>query len=417
MKKRLLLLLLTGLFVAMQMVSSAQTNEAQEFLTKIGIKDSLYSNVLDETRTIYVQLPTSYNPKEDRSYPVVYILDGEMLLPTVSLVHDYYSGGFIPEMILVGISNANNRTRDLTTSKVSERFGRSINEENGEAANFSRFFEEDLIPFIEDKYPATKYRTLIGHSYGGLFTIYILLNHPNLFANYLAIDPSLDWDNQRLFKEAQEKLSSQIYKDKSLFISLNGQLNKQDPDVTIENVMEDQTDLTLFPRSNIKFSDLVRSSSDNGLAFEWKFYPRDLHGTIPFPSIMDGLIFNFEWYQMENTDKINSPSTSKEEVADIINYRAKKLENYFGYSEPPYPEDLLDVLGLMSLDMEQPEKAKMYFEFAIQFYPDSPNTYNSMSEYYEGIGDVENALKFAGKAYEISRSMFYKQKLERLKLK
>jgi hypothetical protein len=57
----------------------------------------------------------------------------------------------------------------------------------------------------------------------------------------------------------------------------------------------------------------------------------------------------------------------------------------------------------------------MYFEFAIRFYPDSANTYDSMSVYYKGIGDKVNALKFASKAFEISQSDYHKLRIEKLK--
>ena len=108
----------------------------------------------------------------------------------------------------------------------------------------------------------------------------------------------------------------------------------QNQQITIENVMQDTTDFTLFPRSNIAFLNIVRQNPQNGLNYEWKFYPNDIHGTIPFPSIMDGLISLFEWYQMEKTDKINSFDTPKEELFSIIKYREKKLQEHFGYSEP-----------------------------------------------------------------------------------
>ena len=81
-------------------------------------------------------------------------------------------------------------------------------QENGKAANFSKFIETELIPFVEHKYPVTNFRSLIGHSYGGLFTIYTLINHSHLFSNYLAIDPSLDWDSQKLLNEAKNLSSS-----------------------------------------------------------------------------------------------------------------------------------------------------------------------------------------------------------------
>jgi len=200
-------------------------------------------------------------------------------------------------------------------------------------------------------------------------------------------------------------------------MSLSGQLHMQDSKVTIENVMKDTTDFSLFARSNIAFSNLVKQNKQNGLVFDWKFYPKDLHGTIPFPSIMDGLITIFEWYQMENTDKINSFDTPKEELFAIIKHREKKLKEHFGYSVPPYSEELLNMLGYMNMDMDQPEKSKMNFELAIEYYPLSANTYDSMADYYEAQKDYANALKFVYKAHELSGSNLHKKRIEGLKEK
>ena len=414
---RIRFFLIVGLTIFLQQWVNGQINSNDPFLSKIGVLDSIYSNVLKESREIYIQIPSSYSPEKNQKYPIAFILDGEVFLPTLSDVHDYYSGGFMPEMVLVGISNNKNRIRDLTTSTVKTKYGIPFSEENGEADNFIKFIEKELIPFIENKYPVTNFRTLIGHSYGGLFTMYTLINHPHLFANYLAIDPSLDWDNQKLLKEAQGLLSTQKYENKSLFMSLSGQLHMQDSKVTIDNVMQDTTEFTLFARSNIAFSNVLRQNVKNGLSFDWKFYPRDLHGTIPFPSIMDGLISIFEWFQMENTDKINSFDTPKAELFDIIKYREKKLQSYFGYPEAPYPEELLNMSGYMNMDMQQLEKAKMYFELAIEYYPTSANAYDSMADYYEAQNDYINALKFVNKAYELSGGEYYKKRIEGLKEK
>ena len=189
----------------------------------------------------------------------------------------------------------------------------------------------------------------------------------------------------------------------------------QDPSITLENVMQDSSDFTLFSRSIISFSKLVEQNSKNGLTFNWKFYPRDLHGTIPFPSILDGLIFNFNWYQMENTEKFNSPDTTEEELDRIIRYRADKLERYFNYAVAPYPEDVLNTLGYMSLDMEQTEKSKMFFDFGIEFYPTSANVYDSMADYYERTGDPVKALEYVTKAYEISKSDYHRKRIDNFK--
>jgi len=414
---RLRIGLALGFIMLSQLFVKAQISQNQQFLQKVGVIDSLYSQTLKESRNIYIQLPASYTPEKNEKYPVVFVLDGEIFLPTVNDLLNYYSGGFMPEMVLVGISNDKNRIRDLTTSTITTKYGMPFNDENGKADDFSKFIEKELIPFIENKYPVTNFRTLIGHSYGGLFTIYTLINHPHLFANYLAIDPSLDWDNQKLLKEAQEILTTQKYKNKSLFMSLSGQLHMQNSKVTIDNVMQDTTEFTLFARSNIAFSNLVKKNSKNGLTFDWKFYPRDIHGTVPFPSIMDGLISLFEWFQMENTDKINSFDTPKEELLSIIKYREKKLKTHLGYSEPPYPEELLTMSGYMNMDMQQLEKTKMYFDLAIEYYPQSANAYDSMADYYEAQNNYANAIKYVTKAFELSGDDYHKKRMEELKEK
>ena len=411
------IILVLGISLFLQKFGYGQANQNIQFLQKVGTLDSLYSKSLNEHRKFYVQLPVDYDPTKNQKYPVAYILDGEVFLPTVNNVLNFYSGGFMPEMILVGISNNKNRMRDLTTSKVTEMYGMPFEQENGDAANFINFMETELIPFIENKYPVTNFRTLIGHSYGGLFTIYTLINHSELFSNYIAIDPSLDWDNQKLLKEAQNKLSDNSYEGKSLFMSLGGQLHMQDSNVTIDNVMQDKSGSTLFARSNIAFSEIAKKNDENGLAFDWKFYPIDLHGTISFPSIMDGLITIFGWYKMENTNKINSFETPKEELSEIIKRREQKLKDHFGYAVPAYPEELLTILGYMNMDMNQMKKAKMYFEFAIEYYPQSENTYDSMADYYERNGDNDNAIKFVTKAFEINGDDSFSARIEALKEK
>jgi len=386
-----------------------------QYLIQAGKVEVLDSKILNESREIYIQLPSGYDPNGYQDYPVVYILDGEVMFPTLVNVHAFYSGGFIPEMIMVGIANKENRTRDLTIPIINSKDRMPSNFEHGGADLFLRFVAEELIPHIESKYPVTPFRTLIGHSYGGQFVINALLNQPELFANYLAIDPSLDWDDQRMLDIGRDSLQSKNYSNKSLFVSISGQLHMQDPTVTIDNLMDDQSIFTLFPRSIISFINLVEENDGNGLNLEWKFYPNDLHGTVPFPSMMDGLISLFKWFQMENTDKLNSPETSTTELQKIINYRAEKLKSNFQYEAAPYPEDLLNMLGYMSMDMQQIDKAKMYFENAIKYYPQSANVYDSISDFYMSQNDRSRALKYASKAYELSGSDYHKEKVEKLK--
>ena len=141
-------------------------------------------------------------------------------MPNLQAVYENYWGHYLPHMILVGISNQTNRTRDLTTSEIEMRRGSSMQQETGGADKFTEFIEKELIPYIDNLYPTAPYRTLIGHSYAGLFTINALINHSHLFNNYIAIDPSLWWDDQVILKKAVTVFSESKFDKKSLYLGI-----------------------------------------------------------------------------------------------------------------------------------------------------------------------------------------------------
>jgi hypothetical protein len=382
------------------------------------VLDSIESKTLNENRSFWVQLPENYNPDSKLRYPVLYLLDGVSLKSTLEAVYNNYWGHYLPHMILIGISNQDHRTRDLTISKIETRRGSPMNNDTGGADAFTGFIEKELIPHIDSQYKTTPYRTLIGHSYAGLFAVNTLLNHQHLFTNYIAIDPSLDWDNQNLLKQAKSKLATESYKGKSLFVSLAAeQLNMQDENVTIENVMDDTSEFSLFARSIVEFSNFAETQKQNELNFSWKVYPEDLHGTVPLPSMRDGLIFLFEWYQFKHPQKYNNPQTSVKEIEVLLENQAKIYLEHFGYAVPPMIEELFNGYGYMNLQMGFPKKSLLFFKKGIQYYPESAGTYDAMADYYEAQNDFANALKYEKKAFEISGNEYHKGRMNTFKSK
>lgn len=388
---------------------------AQSHLLETGEKHGIYSEILQEQRTLWIKYPKYFNPESPKAYPVIYILDGETQFRALDAVCNYYEGHFLPDMILVGISNADHRMRDLTTSEMKMRYGWSVREETGGAETFTRFIEFELIPYIDSILPTTDYRTLIGHSFGGLFTMNVLLNHGHLFRNYMAIDPSLDWDHQKLLDQSKEILARKDYTGKSLFVSLSAaSIHMQNESITMENVMMDTSEYTLFTRSIIAFAEHAESQKQNGLNFSWRDYPDDVHGSVSLPSIRDGLISMFKWYQLESFWKFNDFETPTDELQELVLYRERKLKDHFGYEVPPFEEELFNMLGYMALESEQPKKAFAFFQMGIQYYPESPNAYDSMADFYLSRKDNANALLHLKKAYDLSGNETYLIKMEKI---
>ncbi len=416
MKQYIYLLVLTGSILMVNQHAIAQTTESQTEQFQNRIVDSIFSKTLSESRDFWVRLPDNFQPDNDEKYAVIYLMDGFSLESTLEAVYDNYWGHYLPHMILVGVSNRKNRTKDLTTSQIKMRHGSAFDYETGGAETFTKFMEEELIPYIDSKYPTMTYRTLIGHSHAGQFTINMLVNHAHLFENYIAIDPTLDWDNQKLLKQAKEKFKTEDYNGKSLFVSLAAEmLHIQNESITIDNVMSDTSEFSLPARSIIEFSQLVKSQ--NQLNFSWKVYHEDLHGTVPLPTIRDGLIFLFQWYQFKSPQKFNNPETPIEELASLLKEQEQIYTEHFGVPTAPMVDEMLNGYGYMNMQMGQPEKAFMFFEMNIKQNPNSANAYDSMAEYYESQNDKENALKYLNKAFELSGKDYYKERIEALNKK
>src|SRR5690606_2935149 len=74
----------------------------------------------------------------------------------------------------------------------------------GGAANFYDFVSSQVIPYIEKQYATDpKHQILSGHSFGGLFALYVLLKHPGTFDQYVIGSPSLWWGNGAIMNNAQ----------------------------------------------------------------------------------------------------------------------------------------------------------------------------------------------------------------------
>src|SRR4051812_2171161 len=194
------------------MAIGCKQNEHKSNVVGIGTKDSLQSAILNEEREVWIHVPDDYSAKDTtKRYPVLYLLDGDAhFYSVVGLIHQLSSvngNDVCPRMIVVAIPNAN-RTRDLTPTHVESK-KESENDffkPSGGGEKFTDFIERELIPYIDKNYPTTNDRMLVGHSLGGLMVINTLVKRPHVFNKYIAIDPSLWWDEQKSLKEYEQAL-------------------------------------------------------------------------------------------------------------------------------------------------------------------------------------------------------------------
>jgi predicted alpha/beta superfamily hydrolase/glyoxylase-like metal-dependent hydrolase (beta-lactamase superfamily II) len=185
-------------------------NGKEESPRRVEIRDTemrfLKSKFVDQTYEIDISLPKDYK-QETARYPVLYVLDAEYNFGCVAyIVRRLIRNGDIPKILVVGVAYNTTeddfylkRERDCTPP--SEVHG----SRSGGAENFIRFFEDELIPTIDRDYRTIPGdRTIVGHSIGGLFGTYALFTHPDLFAKYLIVSPSLWYSKDMIFQYEQE---------------------------------------------------------------------------------------------------------------------------------------------------------------------------------------------------------------------
>lgn len=311
---------------------------------EIGTRFSLQSEILGQERPYIISLPESYEESE-KSYPVLYLLDGGgNFHHTTASVIFLSRGKRIPEMIVVGIPNTDDRARDLTPE--AESMKRNFPTSGG-ADNMLEFIEKELMPAVSEKYRTTDYKMLVGHSFGGLFAIHTMLNHPGIFDSYLAISPSLWWDQQSLVKEQSED----FFENQQ---DLVGHLY-----MTIGNEGGDMLG------GAWKLSALLEENGPRDLNWEFKHMPDESHGSVPFLSTYEGLLFVFEEW---NTNKLI------ERVVDggvlVMEEYEQNLAKYYGL-EPVWEERVLLGLSQMLMDQEQTKKAMPILQKVTDLFPES----------------------------------------------
>ena len=118
MKSTFTLVIIAILAIGCNLTNKSDSELSNDNQIIIGHIDSLKSDVLGETRKIWVHLPINY--QEGKKYPVLYLLDGNGHFHSVTgLIKQLSTNGtvILPEMIVIAIPNTN-RSRDLIPTKV-----------------------------------------------------------------------------------------------------------------------------------------------------------------------------------------------------------------------------------------------------------------------------------------------------------
>jgi predicted alpha/beta superfamily hydrolase len=196
----------------------------------IGETFTIDSKVLGENRRINVYMPPGYSTSTDMRLPVLYMPDGGMaedFLHVAGLVQVSVGNATMRPFLLVGIENTERR-RDMTGPTQNQQ-DKKIAPRVGGSQGFRNFIRNELMPEVKKRYRTTTETAIVGESLAGLFVMETFFLEPDLFDTYIALDPSLWWNNQKLVNSAPEALRGWRGLKKALYFASSDEKGIADP--------------------------------------------------------------------------------------------------------------------------------------------------------------------------------------------
>ncbi len=219
------------------------------------------SRVLGERRRVFVAPPPGHDPNAATRYPVLYLLDGgidEDFVHVVEAVHFGCTWNVLVPMFVVGIENTD-RSRDLTEPTEIEA-ERAKAPHAGGAARFRDFLRTELMPEIRAHFPTNGRDALVGESLAGAFVVSTFVESPDLFDDYIALSPSLQWNGGAAVGRARDRLPALGAAKANIYLA-----TADEPDIV---------------RAVTDFVGVLRQRLPSGVELEYQPMPTEFHDTV-----------------------------------------------------------------------------------------------------------------------------------------
>jgi predicted alpha/beta superfamily hydrolase len=238
---------------------------------------TIYSKIIGRDYQLYISFPKDYSTKDSISYPVLYVLDGEIFFPIIKEIRKILElGQEIEDIIIVGVSSPDwFRTRfyDFTPTvstfeeeEKDKRDGAPIGtHKSGGADQFIKSLKTEIIPFVDKNYKTNSDRGIYGHSLAGMFTAYCLLNSDGYFTRFGINSPSFWYDNNKLLNQAVTQFTENKTWDlpqTKVFISVGDQEGEE-----------------MLP-TMLKYSKYLEKSDYDPIHLKWQIFTEDGHFSV-----------------------------------------------------------------------------------------------------------------------------------------
>ncbi len=356
---------------ATSFIGREATAQTQSTDIVLGQALTLNSKTFGRDVPVQVYVPNSYATGSTR-YPVLYVLNSYPFTFTCGTVELLAGNMETPEMIVVGVPPFD---RGYVPTPFEERG------EGPTPVDLSiRFLKEELIPFVDKNYRTNTYRILHGHSVGGLFTMYTLFNHPEMFTAYLAGSPWFQTLNQYWLKNIEKMAKVRNLDGKFLHMTVGN----QETQLTIDTYRE--------------LEKWMNAQSLGGLIWKSERVEGN-HGSMVGRVIYDGLSFFFNGWRVPQSELVDGDI---DKIDAAIKASAAKWEKFGFDASSIIPESQINALGYFFINRKDLDKAIKALSYNVRRFPKSFNAHDSLAEAFMVKGDKENAIKYYKMAVELN---------------
>lgn len=252
-----------------------QSCKKDKLATK-GITESwdITSTNTGTTYTMTVFYPDKQFPSTP--VPVVYVLDGFWWKDMAGeVISDLSGSGKIPKCLIVSLDYK--KGDGVYARSVDLQYPGDGVDAKAAGEKFFQFMKTELLPKVDGKYKCdTANRVLFGHSLGGIFTLYSLLDnatHP-LFKKCIAASCSIGLGLDNYIFEKEKIAATQV------------------TDLPVKLFIGSGTYVGSSPAMHQEFYKRLKNRNYPNLKVGFSLYPEQ-HGTDPYPTFRDGIQFVF----------------------------------------------------------------------------------------------------------------------------
>lgn len=334
---------------------------------------SVNSRILEDNRNLKILLPRNYDMDSDKTYPIVFVFDGDYLFEPVAGIVDYLSyWEEIPECFVVGINQVGHRIED-------GKYDTADYLPIATGARFYDFIELEVLEYMKDNYNVGNYKIAVGHDYMANFINFFLFSKKSKFQGYINLSPDIPEGFIPYIKQALQTSEDRVW-------------------YTLSTGSED---LQFLKEKTKKLYDTFSDIDNDLVSVSYKSFENTNHYTFVVNALPFALQQMFATYTPINQSEYNNKLSKAEDPVEYLAVKYNEINSLYDLNMKVRVSDIMQVSKFIT-ERESWEDYQNLAKAAKKYYPKTLLTDYFIGKYYQEIGQPKKAIKAyqSGYTYE-----------------